>query len=62
MYTRKNDIIFHEITNVLGDAAADFDIDAIADELILVDCSGVDPIFTIDESKDFWAVVQAHEI
>lgn len=61
-YNFRPEIIAHEIIESLGDFAADFDIDAIADELIIADYSKNDPVFTINQDKDFWAVVESHAL
>ena len=57
IYTTKQDYIAQVITPALGDYAAEHDIDAIADEMLNWHNG-----FMEDESKDFWAVVEAHAV
>lgn len=68
-YTTRDEAIYHEITAPLGDDVTDFDVDAIADELIefrvdhddqgreLLDTAG----YEVREDVEFWAVVERHE-
>ena len=49
-----------EATGAVEDAHAEFDIDAIADTLIIEVTIGTDPAYKIDEDADFWAIVEAH--
>lgn len=63
IYTTKQDYISQVIEPALGDYAAEHDIDAIAYEMLIWhnDVSGPgNNGFLEDESKDFWAVVEAH--
>lgn len=63
IYSNKENYIGEVIAPALGDYAAEFDIDAIADEMLIwhndIDRLGSNG-FMEDESKDFWAVVEAH--
>lgn len=65
IYSSKNDYIAQVINPALGEYAADHDIDAIADEMLVwhndIDRLG-DNGFLEDESKDFWSVVEAHAV
>ena len=63
IYTTKQDYIAQVITPALGEYAAGFDIDQIADEMLnwhndigQLGNNG----FMEDENKDFWAVVEAN--
>lgn len=63
IYHNKENYIGEVIEPALGEYAAEHDIDAIADEMLIwhndIDQLGSNG-FTEDESKDFWAVVEAH--
>lgn len=63
IYTTKQDYIAQVIEPALGDYAAEHDIDTIADEMLIwhndIDRLGNNG-FLEDESKDFWAVVEAN--
>ena len=63
IYTTKQDYISQVIVPALGDYAAEFDIDAIAYEMLNwhndVNVPGNNG-FLEDEDKDFWEVVEAH--
>ena len=63
IYTTKQDYIAQVINPALGEYAAEHDIDAIADEMLIwhndVNGPGSNG-FMEDETKDFWAVVEAH--
>ena len=63
IYTTKQDYISQVIEPALGDYAAEHDIDAIADEMLNwhndIGQPGNNGLME-DESKDFWAVVEAH--
>lgn len=61
-YARRQDIIAQEITGPLGEYAAEHDVEAIADTLIICDTDGSDPMFYIDPDADFWAVVAANAL
>lgn len=58
VYTTGDEAIYREITLVLGEHAADFDIDAIAEQVIVSDERG----FYVDEDADFWAIVQENAL
>ena len=62
IYTTKQDYIAQVINPALGEYAAEHGIDAIADEMLIwhndVGQLGNNG-FMEDESKDFWAVVEA---
>lgn len=60
-YTTRNEAIHYEIELPLGEYADEYDIDAIADEVIITTGEGVDYGFTtIDDDADFWAIVEKH--
>ena len=60
-YTTKNDAIQREIIEPLGEYAGGYDIDAIADEIIIPGGTAVAPQFSIDPAADFWAIVAQNE-
>lgn len=53
-YITRDEAIQREIIDPLGEYAAVHDIDAIADELIVCDDSG---LYYLDKDADFWDVV-----
>ena len=61
IYTTKQDYIAQVIIPVLGDYATEFDIDAIADKMLIwrndINKPGNNG-FVEDKSKDFWTVVE----
>ena len=63
IYSSKNDYIAQAVEPALGEYAAEHDIDAIADAMLIwhndIDRPGNNG-FMEDEGKDFWAVVEAH--
>ena len=63
IYSNKENYIAEVIAPALGDYAAEHDIDAIADDMLIwhndIDRLGNNG-FLEDESKDFWEVVEAH--
>lgn len=61
-YTTRNEAIEAEIITPLGEFADEYDIDAIADEVLTTTGEGVDYGFTIDEDADFWAIVEKHAL
>lgn len=61
-YARRDDAITREIIEPLGEYAAEHDIDAIADALIICDGSGLDPVYSLDQGADFWAIVAANAL
>lgn len=70
MYSRRDEAIQREIIEPLGEAANEFDIDAIADEMIdwrddynakgeiNVNRSG----FHIKEGADLWEIIERHAL
>ena len=65
IYTTKQDYIAQVITPALGECAAEHDIDAIADEMLIWHNDIGQPGnngFMEDETKDFWSVVEAHAV
>lgn len=59
-YTTKQDAIQAEIIDVIGVGAADeYDIDAIADQVLTSEGTGFEYRIVVDETVDFWAVVEA---
>ena len=67
-YSTRDEFIDREIiapieaSGVIRDARRDFDVDAIADEVIDSEMCGPNPVFFQRDGIDFWDVVQAHEI
>lgn len=61
-YTTRNEAIHYEIELSLGEYADEYDIDAIADEVIIATGEGVDYGFTIDDDADFWAIIEKHAL
>ena len=63
IYSSKANYIGEVIEPALGEYAAEHDIDAIADEMLIwhndIGRLGNNG-FMEDETKDFWAVVEAH--
>lgn len=60
-YESRTEIINHEILPSLGDAAADFDIEAIADEVTIYDFSHSPARVTMIEGDEFWKIVEKHD-
>ncbi len=62
-YTTKRDAIQAEIIDVIeasGVATADeYDIDAIADQVLTSEGTSIEYRIVVDETVDFWAAVQA---
>ena len=61
-YARRDDAIHNEIILPLGDYAQEHDIDAIADQLIICDGSGLNPEYSLNPDADFWGIVAAHAL
>lgn len=64
LHTTRTDAI-DEITCILSEAdttGGQYDIDAIADEVITTTGEGTGLRYLIDENKDFWAAVAAHAL
>lgn len=65
IYTTKQDYIAQVIEPALGEYAAEHGIDAIVDAMLIwhndIDRLGNNG-FLEDDSKDFWAVVEAHAV
>lgn len=61
-YTTRNEAIEAEIITPLGEFADEYDIDAIADEVLTTTGEGVDYRYTVDEDADFWAIVEKHAL
>lgn len=60
-YESRSEIINNEIIPSLGDAAADFDIEAIADEVTIYDFSHSPARVTMIEGEEFWKIVEKHD-
>lgn len=60
-YESRTEIINHEILPSLGDAAADFDIEAIADEVTIYDFSHSPARVTMIEGDEFWEIAEKHD-
>ncbi|MDK8680205.1 hypothetical protein [Corynebacterium accolens] len=61
-YTTRNEAIDREIIQPLGEYAGQFDIDAIADQVLVSVGEGIDYRFTTSDDVDFWDVVAQNEI
>ena len=61
-YARRDDAIHNEIILTLGDYAQDHNIDAIADQLIICDGSGLNPEYSLNPDADFWGIVAANAL
>lgn len=67
-YSTRDEFIDREIiaaieaSGVIRDARRDYDVDAIADEVIDSEMRGPNPVFFQRPDVDFWAIVQAHEL
>lgn len=59
-YSRRNEAVQREIIEPLGEWAEEHNIDAIADQLIICDGSGLNPKYSLDQDADFWGVVAAN--
>jgi hypothetical protein len=53
--------IAHQVSLTLGDRIADFNIDAIVDDLIANHDGQIDSIDDFD-SQSYWAIVETHDI
>lgn len=70
IYTTKNDYIAQIINPALGEYAADFDVEAIADDMLIwhndINNKGQNNLsksgLIEDESQDFWQVVESHTL
>lgn len=62
-YTTYNDALHHEVIVPLGEHVDDFDVNAIGEEVIGTEGTGVDYCFvcTVDETE-FWKIVERHAI
>lgn len=60
-YSTKNDAIQREIIEPLGEYAGNYNIDAIADEIIISGGTAVAPQFSIDPAADFWVIAARNE-
>ena len=61
-YTTRNEAIDREIIQPLGEYAGQFDIDAIADQVLVSVGEGIDYRFTTNDDIDFWDVVAQNEV
>lgn len=61
-YARRDDAITREIIEPLGEYAAEYDIDAIADQLIVCEDTGLNAEYSLDEGADFWGIVAANAL
>jgi hypothetical protein len=50
----------HQVSLTLGDSAADYDIDAIVEDLIAAHDGQLNTIDDID-SESYWAIVETHD-
>lgn len=60
IYGIRNDAIQNEIIAPLGEYADQHNIDAIADQLIIMDTDRGEVTYRIDENADFWEIVEAN--
>ena len=60
-YTTRDEAIHREIIEPLGEHAEDFDIDGIADEIIIAGGTAMQPKFYSNPNIDFVAVIENHE-
>ena len=61
-YTSRNESIAREITAPLGEYADEFDIDAIADEVLETIGEGNEYRYQAREDVDFWEIVEKHAL
>lgn len=62
-YTSFNDALQHEVIDPLGEYADDFDVEAIAEEVIGQEGFGVNLIFVpIVNDSEFWQIAERHAI
>lgn len=61
-YESRTEIINNEIIPSLGDAANDFDIEAIADEVTIYDFTHTPARVTMIEGEEFWEIVEKHDL
>lgn len=57
-YTTRDDAIHYEITIALGEYVDEFDVDAIADQVLTTTGEGSNYRYILNEDVDFWAVVE----
>lgn len=60
-YESRTEIINHEIIPALGDAAQDFDVEAIADEVTIYDFDHAPARVTMIEGDEFWEIVKKYD-
>ena len=60
-YESRTEIINNEIIPSLGDAANDFDIEAIADEVTIYDFTHTPARVTMIEGDEFWEIAEKHD-
>lgn len=61
-YTDRNEAIYNEIIIPLGGYTEEYDIDAIADQVLTTTGEGKEFRIILDEDVDFWAVVEANAL
>lgn len=65
-YTTRTEAVDREIIDPVenGDASAEeYDIEAIADELVKIDTTGIDPKYYVDVNEDiFWETIANHQM
>lgn len=62
IYSTRNEAIQNEIIASLGDYVDQHNIDAIADQLIIMDTDNGEATYHVDEDADFWAIAEANAI
>lgn len=61
-YSTRNEAIQNEIITPLGQYANEHNIEAIADQLIIMDTDNGEATYHVDEDAGFWAIVEANAI
>lgn len=61
-YTTRNEAVQREVIEPLGEFADEYDIDAIADEVLTTTGEGVDYRYVINDDADFWGIVEKHAL
>lgn len=61
-YESRTEIINNEIIPSLGDAANEFNIEAIADEVTIYDFTHTPARVTMIEGEEFWEIVEKHDL
>jgi|GEM_PF-7023699 len=62
VYSTRDEAIQNEIITPLGQYANEHNIEAIADQLIIMDTDNGEATYHVDEDAGFWAIVEANAI